>query len=924
MADLPGDPTNWDWENILDFPDVSTIILPWHANEPSANFSEDLLAPLETLRLLEVQNSLEENHRSQDGTEEEAASRIRKRDPRLTCENFLAGRVPCACPEMEENEEEEEQDGSRKRAKVGIVRCQVPSCEADISHLKGYHRRHRVCLSCVNAATVVLDDVPQRYCQQCGKFHLLPDFDEGKRSCRRKLERHNTRRRRKPVGDKTSVQGRTSRTKSSLQNVDTEPYICATSAQDSKSLSSLGTGEKQASSIGEEFQISEVEQPYKDRSFVDIVELRSADDNKVPNSSRPVIVPIELEGTPIPDNDRVCGEYLNDQERKFSENSQASPLKMLVRSQDHDDSTYTEFNEHSYTGLLAEDNSHKDKHLHSSSGWNQRDKETCPSRSYLSSTGQEKNLPYTSLCPTGRISFKLYDWNPAEFPRRLRQQILQWLANMPIELEGYIRPGCTILTSFIALPQYMWEMLSADATSYISNFLSGSESILSGRGNMLVYLNNIVMQIENGEASLMNTKINQRVPQLYSVHPVFIEAGQPIEIVACGKNLFQSKFRFLISFGGSYLHLQSCEAIHLEKQKSNFNRKENIFHASNHESCKIFIPSTDSRLFGPAFVEVENEAGISNFIPILIGDKQICSEFELLARKLMKCRICCRSGSEDVAIPSPSFDMDKSNLVKQQSMLDLFLDIAWVIKDPEPEENEIQVNHAHLQRLNHLFSFLIDGQFVSVMDKLLHSPKVIKIIKQAYGPSNYFNDADVELLCNHVEHAWNSVRKKMEYKNISNSQQFVEKVLLQGQPGNQQPYKCSDESQVVEEIQTRIKFSSGIESGDTRVLSVEENNVFMPLLEKEFCSEISTGLKNKANSGVQKMVDVACAKMLRIDLNRDIRVDRRIFILTITFVAVCAGICVALQHPHQVMKISMSLRRCLHGLHKGQGVASDP
>lgn len=25
--------------------------------------------------------------------------------------------------------------------------------------------------------------------------------------------------------------------------------------------------------------------------------------------------------------------------------------------------------------------------------------------------------------PTGRISFKLYDWNPGDFPRQLRQQV---------------------------------------------------------------------------------------------------------------------------------------------------------------------------------------------------------------------------------------------------------------------------------------------------------------------------------------------------------------------------------------------------------------------------------------------------------------------------------------------------------------------
>lgn len=36
------------------------------------------------------------------------------------------------------------------------------------------------------------------------RFHVLPDFDEGKRSCRRKLERHNKRRRRKP-NDSNSI-----------------------------------------------------------------------------------------------------------------------------------------------------------------------------------------------------------------------------------------------------------------------------------------------------------------------------------------------------------------------------------------------------------------------------------------------------------------------------------------------------------------------------------------------------------------------------------------------------------------------------------------------------------------------------------------------------------------------------------------------
>lgn len=89
------------------------------------------------------------------------------RDPRLDCPNFLAGRVPCACTDNEDNDDE---GGSRsnKRAKL-TARCQVPGCGANLARLKGYHQRHRVCLRCANATTVVLHDISQRYCQQCGK-----------------------------------------------------------------------------------------------------------------------------------------------------------------------------------------------------------------------------------------------------------------------------------------------------------------------------------------------------------------------------------------------------------------------------------------------------------------------------------------------------------------------------------------------------------------------------------------------------------------------------------------------------------------------------------------------------------------------------------------------------------------------------------
>jgi hypothetical protein len=40
---------------------------------------------------------------------------------------------------------------------------------------------------------IVKDGEPQRFCQQCGRFHL-DDFDGNKRRCREVLQRYNARR----------------------------------------------------------------------------------------------------------------------------------------------------------------------------------------------------------------------------------------------------------------------------------------------------------------------------------------------------------------------------------------------------------------------------------------------------------------------------------------------------------------------------------------------------------------------------------------------------------------------------------------------------------------------------------------------------------------------------------------------------------
>uniref|UniRef100_A0A0C9RMY9 TSA: Wollemia nobilis Ref_Wollemi_Transcript_9851_4110 transcribed RNA sequence n=1 Tax=Wollemia nobilis TaxID=56998 RepID=A0A0C9RMY9_9CONI len=73
--------------------------------------------------------------------------------------------------------------------------CQVDDCKADLNNAKDYHRRHKVCEMHAKATQALVGHHMQRFCQQCSRFHLLQEFDEGKRSCRRRLAGHNRRRR---------------------------------------------------------------------------------------------------------------------------------------------------------------------------------------------------------------------------------------------------------------------------------------------------------------------------------------------------------------------------------------------------------------------------------------------------------------------------------------------------------------------------------------------------------------------------------------------------------------------------------------------------------------------------------------------------------------------------------------------------------
>lgn len=81
------------------------------------------------------------------------------------------------------------------------VLCQVLGCGEELVNAKGYYRRYCICPKHCSMASFQVDGREQRFCQQCGRFQDIAEFEGARKSCRRKLKRHNERRRVEYVRD---------------------------------------------------------------------------------------------------------------------------------------------------------------------------------------------------------------------------------------------------------------------------------------------------------------------------------------------------------------------------------------------------------------------------------------------------------------------------------------------------------------------------------------------------------------------------------------------------------------------------------------------------------------------------------------------------------------------------------------------------
>ncbi|XP_010559216.1 PREDICTED: squamosa promoter-binding-like protein 1 [Tarenaya hassleriana] len=376
--------------------------------------------------------------------------------------------------------------------------CQVENCGADLSRVKDYHRRHKVCEMHSKASSALVGGIMQRFCQQCSRFHVLQEFDEGKRSCRRRLAGHNKRRRKtnpdtggngNPLGDDQTSSYLLINLLKVLSNMHSngsdhagdqdllshllKSLVSHAGEQIGKNSAGLLQGRVQSSlNVGNSHLLSNGQSPQEDLKPL------SVNESEMPRQEVYVDVTRGAEGVNCsPKRVRVNDFDLNDiyidSDDGTVDVERSPPMNPTTSSLDYPSWIRQESHQSSPPQTSRNSDSASD---HS------------PSSSSIDAQGR-----------TDRIVFKLFGKEPNDFPVVLRGQILDWLSHSPTDMESYIRPGCIVLTIYLRQAEGAWEELCSDLGFSLRRLLDLSDDPFWTDGWIYVRVQNQIAFALNGQ-----------------------------------------------------------------------------------------------------------------------------------------------------------------------------------------------------------------------------------------------------------------------------------------------------------------------------------------------------------------------------------------------------------------------------------------
>ncbi|XP_016439329.2 squamosa promoter-binding-like protein 1 [Nicotiana tabacum] len=627
-------------------------------------------------------------------------------------------------PVMEGDEEKLEGKSGKKTKIVGVssnraVCCQVQDCRADLSNAKDYHRRHKVCDVHSKAAKALVGNVMQRFCQQCSRFHVLQEFDEGKRSCRRRLAGHNRRRRKThpenvangaSMNDEgginyllisllrilTNVQSNSSdqtkdqdllshlmrnlaslagatneRNTPGLLSAPPEQWNAGTSMGASKEDSLKPTGnclipasevtEKRMGRSDVEYGISQNPCAWQPDSLCCRKESSPINANA---SAKVKLNNIDLNN--IYDDSQDGNQKLQNSDASANPGAASSGCPLWICHDPHKPSPGTSGNSGSTSSL-----------------------------SLSNSSGEAQSR-------TDRIVFKLFGKDPGDFPTALRKQILDWLSHSPTDIESYIKPGCIILTIYLRMDKSIWEELYCDLNSSLRKLLNASADSFWQTGWVYARVNDRVAFLFNGQV-VLDTSLpvkSHRSCGISIVKPIAVCASERVQFLVKGVNLSRPTTRLLCALDGNYLVQGNCIDMMVGADS-----------CMGHEDIQsLSFPCILPNVTGRGFIEVEDHGLSSNFFPFIVAEKDVCSEIRTLESNI------------EVAEMAGGFLQGTENLQARDQALEFLHEMGWLLHRSHLKfrvGSGVNLNLFPFQRFKWLIEFSIDQDWCAVVKKLL-------------------------------------------------------------------------------------------------------------------------------------------------------------------------------------------------------------
>ncbi|XP_057963989.1 squamosa promoter-binding-like protein 1 [Malania oleifera] len=534
--------------------------------------------------------------------------------------------------------------------------CQVEDCGADLSNAKDYHRRHKVCEMHSKASRALVGNVMQRFCQQCSRFHALQEFDEGKRSCRRRLAGHN-KRRRKTHPDAAVNSG------SSLNDEQASSYLLIsllrilTNMHSNKSeqtkdqdllshlLSSLASnagvhgGRNISGLLQESADIQNIGASVENPGIMSALLANGSQ-----GAQRPKKQQVTVPASQMPQKG-VCAAYSMGGDIQTMSSSKAGTLfpnngSVPARSEVRDATVdRIKLNNFDLNDIYIDSDDCGEDIERSTVAvdlggqsiecplWVRQDSnQSSPPQTSGHSDSASAQSPSSSSgdaqSRTDRIVFKLFGKEPNDFPLVLRAQILDWLSHSPTDIESYIRPGCIILTIYLRLAESAWEELCCDLSTSLSRLLGVSDDTFWSTGWVYTRVQHQIAFIYNGQVVVdmpLPLKSNNYA-KILSVKPIAIPVSEEAQFSVKGFNLFRPAMRLLCALEGKYL---VQEATHELIEGGDMLKEDDDLQCLNF-SCSIPMVT------GRGFIEVEDHGLGSSFFPFIVAEKDVCSEICML------------------------------------------------------------------------------------------------------------------------------------------------------------------------------------------------------------------------------------------------------------------------------------------------------